>query len=418
MTQAKSPDVSEMTIRMDAISPDAEQQLDALSWESQQAVLRRLFNRTIWRRDCKRVTKLSGNRVFRLRVTESVRICFIHFGQQHCIVNIGTHRSFEHFHNTFHGSLPTSFVPLSESTVMKNLISRSVSVAGNGHKPAPTAMPHNQPLDSSPVYQEAQRIGFALIELLETGMEGHQSKIDDDIVAHVQLMKDEVDKQLSLLAESAKGQKAATQKHVSEIGERISAMHKVIEAHSCALARITGKVAAASQAQVNGSQQQQSEMESIQQTTKRLTQRLDQLASRLGEVRKEAISNQEQVRKDSELQSTRIESVEKSQSASEAQIGQLELQTTAQFEAVDARMNGDLDAVSTLDCRVVALETVVHVLELEALRPAKSWRDMLTRLRKWRELFSEVIRRLFKHVRIGKSGRSPLETPIELRRIR
>ena len=74
MTQAKSLDVSEMTIRMDAISPDAEQQLDELSWESQQAVLRHLFNRTIWRRDCKRVTKLSGNRVYRLRVTDSVRI--------------------------------------------------------------------------------------------------------------------------------------------------------------------------------------------------------------------------------------------------------------------------------------------------------------------------------------------------------
>ena len=417
MTQAKSPDVSEMTIRMDAISPDAEQQLNELCWESQHAVLRRLFHRTILRRECKQVTKLSNKQVYRLRVTDSVRVCFIHFSQQHCIVNIGSKADFEHYCNTFHGSLPNSFVPLSESTVMTKLNSRPVSVAGNGHKPAPAAMPHNQPLDSSPVYLEAQRVGFALIELLETGMEGHQSKIDDNIVAHVQLMKDEVDKQLSLLTESAKGQKATTQKHDSEIGERISAMHKMIQAQSDALSRIAETVAAASQAQVNGSRQQQSEIESMQQTTKRLTQRLDQLASRLGEVRKEAISNQEQVRKDSELQSTRIESVEKSQSASEAQIGQLELQTTAQFEAVDARMNGDLDAVSTLDCRVVALETVVHVLELEALRPAKSWRDMLTRLRKWRELFSEVIRRLFKHVRIGKSGRSPLESPIELRRL-
>ena len=57
MTQAKSPDVSEMTIRMDAISPDAEKQLDELCWESQQAVLRRLLNRTVWRRDCKRVSE-------------------------------------------------------------------------------------------------------------------------------------------------------------------------------------------------------------------------------------------------------------------------------------------------------------------------------------------------------------------------
>ncbi|MEJ7590655.1 MAG: hypothetical protein WKF77_03845 [Planctomycetaceae bacterium] len=237
---------------------------------------------------------------------------------------------------------------------MTKLNSRSVSVTGNGHKPAPAAMPHKQPLDSSPVYQEAQRIGFALTEFLETGMEGHQSKIENDIVAHVELMKDEVDKQLSLLAESAKGQKAATQKHVSEIGERISAMHKMIETQSGALARIAERVEATSQAQVNGSQQHQGEMESMQQTTKRLTQRLDQLANKLGDLRKEAIRHHEQVMKDSELQSSRMESVENSLSASETQLERLELQTTAQFADVDARVNGNLDAVSTLDGRVLA----------------------------------------------------------------
>jgi len=249
-------------------------------------------------------------------------------------------------------------------------------------------------------------------------MEGHQSKIDDDIVAHVQLMKDEVDKQLSLLAESAKGQKAATQKHVSEIIERISAIHKMIEVLSGSLARIAENVAAASQAQVNGSQQQQGEMELIQQTTKRLTQRLDQLASRLGEVRKEAMGNQEQVTKYAELQSTRIESVENSQSANETQIGRLDLQTTAQFADVEARMTGNLDAVSTLNRRVFVLETVVQTLETEALRPAKLWRATLALLRQRKERFSEVTRRLLKRVRIGKSGPSPLESPIDLRRQR
>ena len=418
MTQAKSPNVSEMTIRMDAISSDAEQQLDELCWESQQAVLRRLFNRTIWRRDCKRLANLSGNRVYRLRVTESVRICFINVGQQHCIVNIGTHRSFEHFYNTFHGSLPNSFVPLSESTVMKNLISRSASVTANGHKPTPAATPHNQPLDSSPVYLEAQRVGFALIELLETGMEGHQSKIDDDIVAHVQLMRDEVDKQLLLLAESAKGQKAATQKQVSEIKERISAMHKMIEAQSGALARMAEKVAAASQTQVDGSQQQQAEMASMQQTTKRLIQRMDQLASRLGDAQKKAIDHQEQVTKYSELQSTRMDLVNNSLSAHEAQIERLESQSVAEFAAVDARMNGNSDAVSTLDGRVTALEAVVQTLEVEAFRPAKSWRETLAWLRQWKERFSDVMRRLLKRVPIGKTGPLPLETPIELRRQR
>ena len=418
MTQAKSPDVSEMTIRMDAISPDAEQQLNELCWESQHAVLRRLFHRTILRRECKQVTKLSNKQVYRLRVTDSVRVCFIHFSQQHCIVNIGSKADFEHYCNTFHGSLPNSFVPLSESTVMTKLNSRPVSVAGNGHKPAPAAMPHNQPLDSSPVYLEAQRVGFALIELLETGMEGHQSKIDDNIVAHVQLMKEEVDKQLSLLTESAKGQKATTQKHVLEINERISAMHKMIETQSGTLARITEKVEAASQVQVNGLQQHQGEMESIQQATKRLTQRLDQLAGRLGDAQKKAIDHHEQVTKYSELQSSRMESVENSQSASETQLERLELQTTAEFAAVNARVNGNLDAVSTLDGRVFALESVVQTLEIEALRPAKAWRATLAWLRQRKERFSDVMRQLLKRVRIGKSGRSPLETPIELRRQR
>jgi len=194
MTQAKSPDVSEMTIRMDAISPDAEQQLDELSWESQKAVLRLLLERPVLRSDCKLVQKLSDFRVYRLRVTRSVRLCFIRVEQTHCIVSLGAKPDFENYCNTFQGSFPKSFVPLSESTVMKNLNSRSVSVTGNGHKQAPAAMPHKQPLDSSPVYQEAQRIAFVLTEFLETFMEGHQSKIDDDIVAHVQLMKDEVDK--------------------------------------------------------------------------------------------------------------------------------------------------------------------------------------------------------------------------------
>jgi len=418
MTQAKSPDILEMTIRMDAISPEAEKKLAELCWESQKAVLRLLLERSVLRSDCKRVQRLSDFRVYRMRVTRSVRLCFIRVEQTHCIVSLGSKPDFEHFCNTYHGSLPNSFVPLSESTVMKNLISRSVSVAGNGHKPAPVAMPHKQPLDSSPVYQEAQRIAFVLTEFLETFMEGHQSKIDDDIVAHVQLMKDEVDKQLSLLAESAKGQKAATQKHVSEIIERISAIHKMIEVLSGSLARIAENVAAASQAQVNGSQQQQGEMELIQQTTKRLTQRLDQLASRLGEVRKEAMGNQEQVTKYAELQSTRIESVENSQSANETQIGRLDLQTTAQFADVEARMTGNLDAVSTLNRRVFVLETVVQTLETEALRPAKLWRATLALLRQRKERFSEVTRRLLKRVRIGKSGPSPLESPIDLRRQR
>lgn len=301
---------------------------------------------------------------------------------------------------------------------MKNLISRSASVAANSHKPAPATMPHNQPLDSSPVYQEAQRVGFALLELLETGMEGHQSKIDDDIVAHVQLMKDEVDKQLSLLAESAKGQKAATQKQVSEINERISAMHKMIEAQSGALERIAEKLAIASQAQDNGSQQQQAEMESIQQTTKRLTQRMDQLASRLGDVQKKSIDHHEQVTKYSELQSTRVDLVNNSLSAHEAQIERLESQSVADFAAVDARVNGNSDAVSTLDGRVITLETVVQTLEVEAFRPAKSWRATLAWLRQWTERFSDVMRRLLKRVPIGKTGPLPLETPIELRRQR
>jgi len=221
-----------------------------------------------------------------------------------------------------------------------------------------------------------------------------------------------------LLAESAKGQKAATQKHVSEIIERISAIHKMIEVLSGSLARIAENVAAASQAQVNGSQQQQGEMELIQQTTKRLTQRLDQLASRLGDVRKEVMGNQEQVMKYAELQSTRIESVENSQSASETQIGRLDLQTTAQFADVEARITGNLDAVSALDGRVFALETVMQVLELEALRPAKSWRATLAWLRQRKERFSEAMRRMLKRVRIGKSGASPLESPIDLRRQR
>ena len=416
MTQAKSPDVSEMTIRMDAISPDAEQQLDDLCWESQQAVLRRLFNRIIWRRDCKRVTKLYGNRVYRLRVTDSVRICFIHVSRQHCIVNIGSKADFEHYCNTFHGSLPNSFVPLSESTVMKNLISRSASVGGNGHKAVPVATPHNPPLDSSPVYQEAQRVVFAIIELLETGMEGHQSKINDDIEAHAQLMRDEVDKQLSLLAESAKGRKAATQKHVSEINERTSVMRKMIEEHSGALSRITEKLVAAEQAQVNGSQQQQVEMQSIQQTTKRLTQRMDQLASRLGDAQKKAIDHREQVTKYSELHSTRMDLVNNSLSAHEAQIKRLESQSVAEFTAVDARVNGNSDAVITLDGRVTALETVVQTLAVEAFRPAKSWQATLAWLRQWKERFAEFMRRLLKGSQNPNADHSPVDGMIEIER--
>ncbi len=421
MTQAKCPDVSEMTIRMDAISSDAEQQLDELCWESQQAVLRRLFNRTIWRRDCKLVTQLSGNRVYRLRVTDSVRVCFIHFSQQHCIVNIGSKPDFEHYCNTFHGSLPNSFVPLSESTVMKNLNCRSLSVTANGHKPTPATMPHKQPLDSSPVYQEAQRISFALIELLETALEGHQSKIDDDIVAHVQLMKDEVDKHLVLLADSVKGQTIAADKadlKVAEINDRMTAMHQKIKCQSAELAQLVEKLAAAEQADLHGWKEQQAAMEAIQLLTKRLTQRMDQLAGTLGNLRRELTGHHEQVAKYIDIFSARIESVEHSVSSSETSIGLLELLTAERFAVIDVHMNEGASVASILDRRVTALETVVQTLEVEAFRPSKSWRATLALFRQWKDCFSDVMRRLLKRVPIGKTGPRPLETPIELRRLR
>ena len=50
---------------------------------------------------------------------------------------------------------------------MKKLISRSASVPANGQQGRSIRLRrrHNQPLDSSPVYLEAQRVGFALIEI-------------------------------------------------------------------------------------------------------------------------------------------------------------------------------------------------------------------------------------------------------------
>jgi hypothetical protein len=200
MSQVKVPDVSEMTIRMDAISPEAEKELNELSWESQRAVLRLLLERPVIRSDCKRVQRLGDLRVYRMRVTRSVRLCFVCIQQVHCIVSFGSKHDFERFCNTFHGSFPNSFIPLSESTVMKKLISRSASDACQlpAGRLNPSFDRNTRNHWSRIRLSRSSAIGFALTEMLETGMEGFQSKIDDDIVAQVQLMKDEVDKQLSV----------------------------------------------------------------------------------------------------------------------------------------------------------------------------------------------------------------------------
>ncbi len=403
MSQVKVPDVSEMTIRMDAISPEAEKELNELSWESQRAVLRLLLERPVIRSDCKRVQRLGDLRVYRMRVTRSVRLCFVCVQQVHCIVSFGSKHDFERFCNTFHGSFPNSFIPLSESTVMKNLISRSASLAGNGHKTTESSKPPAPSLDTSPIYQEAQRVGFALVELLETGMEGHQSKIDDDIVAHVQLMKDEVDKQLSLLSESVRGQTSATQKQFTEFNERVSGMLKLIEDHSDALTSIAEKMTASERAQVHELQQHQAEMESVEQTTTRLTQRIDQLASRLRKVQRNAIDHQEQVMKYAELQATRMKSMNNQQTASDARLDQLETQAAEHFCTVDARIDNHVNIVSALSERVGALETAVRTLEVEALRPKMLWKAARAWLHQRNEQLSGFFEQLLK-ARRGPAG--------------
>lgn len=406
MSQVQVPDVSEMTIRMDAISPEAEKELNELSWESQRAVMRLLIERPVIRSDCKRVQRLGDLRVYRMRVTRSVRLCFVCVQQVHCIVSFGSKHDFERFCNTFHGSFPNSFIPLSESTVMKKLISRSASVAGNGHKTTESSKPPAPSPDTSPIYQEAQRVGFALVELLETGMEGHQSKIDDDIVAHVQLMKDEVDKQLSSISESARGQTSATQKQLAEFNERITGMLKLIEDHSDALTGIAERIVASEQAETHRSQLHQAEIESVQQTTRRLTQRMDQLASRLGEVQKKAVGHQEQVMKYAELQATRVESMNNQQTASEARLAQLETQAAEHFCTVDARMDNHVNIVSALGERVGALETAVQLLEVEALRPQKLWQAARAWVHQRNEQLSAFFRQPLKGRR-GPAGNQP-----------
>lgn len=395
MSMARAPDISEMTITMEAIGAEAEQQLDGLCRESQNAVLRLLCERRILRSDCKRVQKIDGLQVYRMRVTRSVRMCFIWIEQKHCIVNIGSKSDFERYCDTRQAAVPNSFVSLSESTVMKKLIARTSQTPVTQELPTARSQ-QKEPLESNPVYLEAQRIGFALLEMLETGLEGFHSKIDDDIVAQVQLMKDEVDKQIAVLSESARGQTLATLKQFTEFNERISGMLKLIEDHSDALTSIAERMAASERAQVHESQQHQAEMESIEQTTTRLTQRIDQLASRLGGVQKRAGDHQEQVMKYVELLSTRLETMNNSLSAHDTQVERLESQTAAEFSAVDGRMNNQKSAVSALGDRVVALETAVQNLEFEAIRPVRLWRETLTWLRQRKARLTEFLRRYLK----------------------
>ncbi|MBL8820470.1 MAG: hypothetical protein JNL58_30885 [Planctomyces sp.] len=297
---------------------------------------------------------------------------------------------------------------------MKKLISRSASVAGNGHKTTESSKPPAPSLNTSPIYQEAQRVGFALVELLETGMEGHQSKIDDDIVAHVQLMKDEVDKQLSSLSESARGQTSATQKQLAEFNERITGMLKLIEDHSDALTGIAERIVASEQAETHRSQLHQAEIESVQQTTRRLTQRMDQLASRLGEVQKKAVGHQEQVMKYAELQAARMESMNSQQTASEARLAQLETQAAEHFCTVDARMDNHVNIVSDLGERVGALETAVQLLEVEALRPKKLWHAARAWVHQRNEQLSAFFRQLLKGRRGSAGNQSSADSLAEM----
>ena len=72
-------------------------------------------------------------------------------------------------------------------------------------------------------------------------MEGFQSKIDDDIVAQVQLMKDEVEKNLLLLAGSHKQEQTNTEAKIAELAACISEIDRMVKTQSAALRRIAGE---------------------------------------------------------------------------------------------------------------------------------------------------------------------------------
>lgn len=394
MSMARAPDLSEMTITMEAISPEAEQQLDELCWESQKAVVRLLLERRILRSDCKRVQKIDGLQVYRLRVTRSVRLCFIFIEQNHCIVNLSSKSDFEHYCDIRQAAIPKSFVSLTESTVMKKLIARTSQTPVTQNSQVNNRTQQKDPLESSPVYLEAQRITFALIELLETGLEGFHSKIDDDIVAQVQLMKDEMDKNLQLLAGSQKRDQTNTEAKVAEMATCVSGIHQMVTTQSAALNRLSEQVKMHMQDLNTEARQHQDVIESSQQLIEKLTCCQDQLADLLANARQEESIHYQQLVKCNESLAEQVESVERSLFLCQHNIGRLYNLAVARLAAFEFHSGGNAEAIQSLIVRVRLLETVVQNLATEAIQPAKS----LRRIRQWMKRRMNHSQQLFKQV--------------------
>lgn len=379
MSQVKVPDVSEMTIRMDAISPEAEKELNELSWESQRAVLRLLLERPVIRSDCKRVQRLGDLRVYRMRVTRSVRLCFVCIQQVHCIVSFGSKHDFERFCNTFHGSFPNSFIPLSESTVMKKLISQTSQMPVNFSRADQSVVrpEHKESLESNPVYLEAQRIGFALTEMFETGMEGFQSKIDDDIVAQVQLMKEDLEKNLLLLAGSHKQEQMNTNAKIAELAACISEIDRMVKTQSAALRRIAGEDKVRMHQLNTEVQEHQRVIESLQQLVEKLTCRQDQLAELLANARQEEDVHhlqRQQLVKFTESLSEQVKLTSGSLNLCHHNIGRLNRLAEFRIPGIEFRSGRNEEDIKSLIVRLRLLETVVRDLAVEAIQPAKYWR--------------------------------------------
>ena len=198
-------------------------------------------------------------------------------------------------------------------------------------------------------------------------MEGHQSKIDDDIVAHVQLMRDDLEKQPAVVGGICKGTRAnATQKQVSEMAA-ISAMHEMMRTQSAALRRIAGrgKVRMHHRLKIDGRSSIKREMESMQQNdqTPDMQRRISWPELLANADRKKTIDHHEQVRSignSAESLSEQVKSTSGSLILCHHNVGRLNRLAEFRIPGIEFRSGRNEEDIKSLIMRLRLLETVVR----------------------------------------------------------
>src|ERR1700676_5208328 len=104
--------MEQTSLRFAFITAQAEKQIEKLPAQDRRKVVNAL-GQPLRRDRCKKMN--IGDRYWRLRVTDSVRVAFLYVDGQPCVVHVGTHQASDRFVDHANGSFKPDLIPLEES---------------------------------------------------------------------------------------------------------------------------------------------------------------------------------------------------------------------------------------------------------------------------------------------------------------